>query len=165
MGVLGGTCRFWGLMKNGMVTAVAGYGFGQFYYRWTQGRIKRAHEKRTEKLKTAYETSKEAIVTSFGEAYRVGCGWCAGLMVTHPMTLGASTERAPMACVQNLEDNAEIIDKLIAQLEGVLHDPETDPSKRKLAEFKLPDSNNDDIISRQEVRLGQTQVIPSSTSP
>lgn len=53
---------------------------------------------------------------------------------------------------QALEDSADVIDKLIGQLESVLHDPETDPNKRKMAEFKLPDSNNDDMISRQEVR-------------
>jgi hypothetical protein len=57
----------------------------------------------------------------------------------------------PPAASQALEDSADVIDKLIGQLESVLHDPETDPNKRKMAEFKLPDSNNDDMISRQEV--------------
>lgn len=109
-------------MRRGATTAVASWGFGQLYYRWQAKRMKKAHQKRSDKLIQSYQQRKEAIVTQFGEAY------------------------------QTLEVNADYVDSLIGQLENILQHPDTDPSKRKLAEFKLPDANNDNKISRSEVR-------------
>lgn len=100
---------------------MASWGLGQLYHRWQAKRMKKAHQKRSDKLIQSYQQRKEAIVTQFGEAY------------------------------QTLEVNADYVDSLIAQLENILQHPDTDPSKRKLAEFKLPDANNDNRISRAEV--------------
>jgi len=63
-----------------------------------------------------------------------------------------------------LEYSCDAVDRVIEQLENTLHSPTTDESKRKRAEFKLPDANNDDLISRSEVSLlnhdwGMTQVM------
>ena len=110
----------WGLMKTGATYAVASWGFGQLYYRWQAKRLKKAHQRKSDKLIGSYQQRKEAIVSQFGEAY------------------------------QTLEVNADYVDSLIAQLEGILQHPETDPNKRKIAEFKLPDANNDNKISRAE---------------
>ncbi|TFJ88273.1 hypothetical protein NSK_000622 [Nannochloropsis salina CCMP1776] len=112
--------RFWGMMKTGAVGALASWSFGQLYYRWQAKRLKQAHQKKSDKLIASYQQRKEAIVAQFGEAY------------------------------QALEVNADYVDSLIAQLEGILQHPETDPNKRKVAEFKLPDANNDNKISRAE---------------
>lgn len=108
------------MMKTGVVTAAATWGFGQLYYRWQGKRLKKSHQKKSDKLIASYQQRKEAIVSQFGEAY------------------------------QTLEVNADYVDSLIAQLEGILQHPETDPDKRKIAEFKLPDANNDNKISRAE---------------
>jgi len=108
------------MMKRGAVGAVASWSFGQLYYRWQAKRLKKAHQKKSDKLIASYQQRKEAIVAQFGEAY------------------------------QTLEVNADYVDSLIAQLEGILQHPETDPNKRKVAEFKLPDANNDNKISRAE---------------
>lgn len=109
-------------MKRGATTALGTWGFGQLYYRWQAKRLKKAHQKKSDKLIQSYQQRKEAIVKQFGEAY------------------------------QTLEVNADYVDSLIAQLENILQHPDTDPNKRKLAEFKLPDANNDNRISRAEVR-------------
>lgn len=111
------------MMKTGFVSAAASWGFGQVYHRWHAKRLKKAHQKKSDKLIQSYQARKEAIVSQFGEAY------------------------------QTLEVNADYVDSLIAQLENVLQHPDTDPNKRKLAEFKLPDANNDNKISRAEVCL------------
>lgn len=42
---------------------------------------------------------------------------------------------------------------VIQQLQNALYNTDLDVGKRKFAEFKLPDANNDDIISRTEVSL------------
>jgi len=108
------------MMKTGAVGALASWSFGQLYYRWQAKRLKQAHQKKSDKLIASYQQRKETIVAQFGEAY------------------------------QALEVNADYVDSLIAQLEGILQHPETDPNKRKVAEFKLPDANNDNKISRAE---------------
>jgi hypothetical protein len=54
---------------------------------------------------------------------------------------------------QMWEAGSEVIDETIRLLEDILHNPDTDVAKRKFAEFKLPDSNNDGLISRAEVSI------------
>lgn len=111
-------------MKTGFTYAFTSWAFGQVWFRFQARRIKTAHQKKSEKLIAQYQKQKESLHSQFGEAY------------------------------QTVEFNSEYIDSLISQLESILQHPDTDPNKRKFAEFKLPDANNDDKISRAEVGSG-----------
>lgn len=42
---------------------------------------------------------------------------------------------------------------VIQQLQNALYNTDLDVGKRKFAEFKLPDANNDNLITRKEVSI------------
>jgi hypothetical protein len=153
------SCRVAGALKSGFISVVGGYIFGHVYYKLKARGIVSSYKKKLDKLKKAYDTKNEQLRLEFGSTIQVS-KW-SGVVQGRPVSLtgarglavGAVSNLPPLAHTpgQSLDIHADAVDGMIEQLEQILQHPDTDPSKRKLAEFKMPDSNNDNLISRQEV--------------
>lgn len=108
------------MLVLGGVSAVAGFGLGQLWTRWGYRSSARKHDKELEKILTNHDKDKKKLSQAYTQQKHE---------------------------YQFMLSQAEMV---IQQLHDRLSSSDVDESKRKYAEFKLPDENNDDVITRTE---------------
>ena len=108
------------MLVLGGVSAVAGFGLSQIWIRWGHRSSRRRHDKELEKILNNHDKDKKKLIQAYTQQKHE---------------------------YQYMLSQAEMV---IQQLHDRLSSSDVDESKRKYAEFKLPDENNDDVITRAE---------------